>query len=264
MANAPSATLNVFLSTTNKNVSPIIDLNTSGANFTNYTVNNQRIVESIASANEFGYLTDIRVTGAGTDGGADYGATPPTVTIYGGGGSGATATCTVAAGVVDSITLVTPGSGYISAPKILFTTTDTTPTVNAIAVTTISDYNSELAAENGSALSRYITKQQELSSVSNGIRLFATAYSNPDSSFEVYIRSGMGSSSTPHSSLPWVLMSCDVDRNQSTALGQFKEYTFYKDSMTDFDVFSLKFVLRTMTPWDPPVIDNYRATVLAA
>jgi hypothetical protein len=51
-------------------------------------------------------------------GGNGYG-TAPIVTITGGGGSGATATATVSGGVVTAINLITPGSGYSSAPTVM-------------------------------------------------------------------------------------------------------------------------------------------------
>ena len=56
-----------------------------------------------------------------TDGGSHYKqATPPTVTITGGGGNGATATATVSStGIVNGITITSPGSGYTSAPTIV-------------------------------------------------------------------------------------------------------------------------------------------------
>ena len=55
-----------------------------------------------------------------TDGGAHYKvATPPSVTISGGGGTGATATTTVSStGIVNGITITSGGSGYTSNPTI--------------------------------------------------------------------------------------------------------------------------------------------------
>ena len=55
-----------------------------------------------------------------TDGGAHYKvATPPSVTISGGGGTGATATATVSStGIVNGITITSGGSGYTTAPTV--------------------------------------------------------------------------------------------------------------------------------------------------
>jgi Phage stabilisation protein len=54
-----------------------------------------------------------------TNGGKDY-TTAPTVTISGGGGTGATATCSVNGGVVTSIEITNPGTGYTSDPTVSF------------------------------------------------------------------------------------------------------------------------------------------------
>ncbi|RFM30024.1 hypothetical protein [Deminuibacter soli] len=54
-----------------------------------------------------------------TAGGSGY-TTAPTVVITGGGGTGATATATVSGGVVTAITVSAGGTGYTSAPTITF------------------------------------------------------------------------------------------------------------------------------------------------
>jgi formylglycine-generating enzyme required for sulfatase activity len=61
-----------------------------------------------------GFVVGITVT----DGGAGY-VDAPTVTLAGGGGTGATATALVANGAVSQIIVVTAGSGYASAPEVI-------------------------------------------------------------------------------------------------------------------------------------------------
>jgi FtsP/CotA-like multicopper oxidase with cupredoxin domain/fibronectin type 3 domain-containing protein len=60
-------------------------------------------------------LTSVQVT----DGGVGY-IQAPDVVISGGGGSGATATASIANGRVTAVTLTNPGSGYTSAPFVTF------------------------------------------------------------------------------------------------------------------------------------------------
>ncbi len=55
-----------------------------------------------------------------TAGGEDY-TTAPTVSITGGGGTGATATATIAGGAVTGFNITNPGSGYTSAPTVTLT-----------------------------------------------------------------------------------------------------------------------------------------------
>ena len=60
-----------------------------------------------------GGITAVNVTNGGTG----Y-ATAPTVALTGGGGTGATATATVAAGKITGITITNPGTGYTTAPTV--------------------------------------------------------------------------------------------------------------------------------------------------
>lgn len=55
-----------------------------------------------------------------TDGGGGYGVTPPSITFSGGGGSGAVAYATLSDGVVVGVTVSVTGTGYTSAPSVLF------------------------------------------------------------------------------------------------------------------------------------------------
>jgi len=68
--------------------------------------------------------------------GAGY-TSAPTVNITGGGGTGATATATVANGVVTGITLTNGGSGYTSAPTVTITGGGATTNATAKATLTV-------------------------------------------------------------------------------------------------------------------------------
>ena len=74
-------------------------------------------------------LTGIRVTSFGS------GYTNPTVTLVGGGGSGATATAHIFFGMIYSITLTNPGSGYTSPPTVVITDPSTKARGAAATVT---------------------------------------------------------------------------------------------------------------------------------
>jgi hypothetical protein len=187
-------------------------------------------------------------------------ATAPTVEFTG-TGTGATAHCTVSSGAITTLVLDTPGSGYVVPPRIRFVGGGGT---GAAATATLTAYNSELGVDTGSARGRYLTNQTQLTTLSNGIQVFATAYSNESSSFEIYIRTSLASAGTDHKLQTWQLLTCDSTRNKSGSPGQFIEYKFYANGLVPFDVFSLKIVMRTKTPWQPPVISDYRAIVLAA
>lgn len=263
MSGSRGNVLGVTLNTTNDMVSPIIDIPASRMYYSNNLINNQtgsqRPMESITSSNSSGVV----ITGTGgitiTSGGTGY-TVAPLITFFG-TGSGATAVATVSGGVITSINVTAGGSGYNVPPTIIIT--PVSGGSGAAATCSINNYNSELFPAGGNARARYFTKQQQLATVSTSVNMFVNAYSNNDSSFEVYIRTSLLASGEDHSAQPWQLLSCDVPRNKSSAPGKYVEYKFYKDSIPSFDVYSFKIVFRTKTPWQPPKIRDYRAILLA-
>ena len=79
-------------------------------------VGDEFLAKATATVTSSGAVDSITVT----DSGSHYSQSiPPTVTITGGGGSGATATATVSStGLVTGITITSGGSGYSSAPTV--------------------------------------------------------------------------------------------------------------------------------------------------
>ena len=82
-----------------------------------------------------------------TNGGSDY--TTPTVILTGGGpGTGAAATAHVSNGVIKSITLTSPGTGYTSAPTVSIR--DPSPRAKgALATATFSTASSTITVTGG-------------------------------------------------------------------------------------------------------------------
>lgn len=255
LSNAPSCMIEVELASTKKTVSPVIELD--DANFVAYgnRINNLLPGESITSTNSSGSLATISVTSSGSG----YIA-PPRVSILGGRGAVARAVLNNSGGVSEII-IENPGKFFFNVPGVALEKPATgTP---ATATATITPFNSELLPNNGSAMAKYVTKPQTIENIANAIRVYVTAYSNKNSSFEVYLKSSLSSSSIPHEENEWMLLTCDTARNKSERELQEFEYEFYADNLTGFDVYSLKIVLRSITPWDPPYVSNYRAIILA-
>lgn len=254
MSDNPSCVYELQLSSENSNVSPVIDLNSSNFVFYNNKVNDLLPDEDITSTLPVGSISSITIT----NGGSGY-TSAPVVNVL--GGYGAKLVARISGGAVTSIDIVNPGTNFFKAPVIVFD--GGSPTVKAAATATITKFNSELLPKNGSAFTKYVTKAQILQNLSTSARCYVTAYSNRESSFEVYIKTSLSSSSTAHDDNNWKLLSCDVTRNKSEKPGQEFEYEFYADNLETFDVYSLKIVIRSLTPWDPPYVSNYRAIILS-
>jgi flagellin-like hook-associated protein FlgL len=125
-----SSTLSAYASGTLSAAAVLSSLNTSGSDATaTSTINGAGAVNSLTA----------------TIGGAGYTSSPaPTVTLSGGGGTGATATATVKNGVITGFTITSAGTGYTSAPTVTIsaspaiataTASVSAGTVGAIAVT---------------------------------------------------------------------------------------------------------------------------------
>ena len=95
---------------------PILATDTGAFNNDNITdTNNSAIAATATAMIDIGSTTVASITV--TPGTAFY-ASPPTVTITNGGGTGATAMAVLTGGVVTSIKITNPGSGYTSNPTV--------------------------------------------------------------------------------------------------------------------------------------------------
>lgn len=253
LSNQRSTVLNMLLSSTNKNVSPVINLNSAHAMFSGNLINNQKD-EDIESTDGMATIDSITLV----TGGAGY-TTAPLISFinqYGCTGSGASATAIISGGTVTAISLDNAGSGYTKPPFITF---DGVATVNATATASLTAFNTEVLPSSGSARSRYLTKVNTLAKASESARVILEAYSGHKSSFEVYLRTSLKASNLVHTDQTWTLMKCDTERNLSSKDGEYLEYTFYLDNLDHFDTYDIKIVFRSEDPVDVPWIRNYRA-----
>lgn len=251
--------LNLTLTTSASNVSPVLDLR-KGATVTSYAnaINDQAFVEdtsaTIASSPVTGYTS--------LYGGTSY-SSAPVVTIVPAEDEPnmenivpATATSTVSGGIVTALT-ISGGSGYTRTPTIIIAAPGGAgQTATAAAV--INRVNSELLPNNGYALAKYITKEIKLETLSTGIKVISFLASTPDTSVDWYIRTSMQNDTSTHSDLPWKKLQCDVQRNKSASFGDLYDYEFYLYDLPEFDIYNLKCVMSSKYKNMSPVIKNYR------
>ena len=197
-----------------------------------------------------------------SNGGSGY-TSAPTVSLTGGGGSGATATAAIAGKSIASIVVTNAGTNYSIPPEVVITRTDGSTGVDAIAQTVLTTVNSELSANRGTALSRYITKKIVLETPSSGINLFSEIYSEQQSGVDWYIRTSKSGSGVNHDNLEWKILYCDQDRNKSSKRGEVFDYQFYLYGLPEFDTYDLKCVLRSSNPVKAPEVNNYRVIIVA-
>lgn len=197
-----------------------------------------------------------------TNGGSGY-TSAPSVTLSGGGGTGATATAAIAGRNISEIIITDAGSDYSAPPEVVITRTDGSTGVDAIATSVLTTFNSELSADRGTALSRYITKKFTLETPSTGVNLFSEIYSEQQSGVDWYIRTSKSGTDVDHDSLEWKILKCDQERNLSSKRGEVFDYKFYLYGLAEFDTYDLKCVLRSSNPAKAPEVNNYRVIIVA-
>lgn len=262
MSNANSFEMQVLMTSSNPNVSPVLDFNDINGVFAySNAINNQSGTEDITSSIASSPLATVAITTGGTG----Y-ASAPVVTVikaendYSESIIPATITATVSGGIVTGLNIGTYGSGYTKPPliKIAAPSSGTTAT----ATSTINPINSEINTA-GNSYSRYITNKMTLADISQGIRLYVNAISTAETTFDWYIRTSLSGDSSKHENGKWQIMKCDVSRNRSRTSTEVLEYEFYLDNITHFDTYDLKMVPSSTTPTKTPFIKQYRVIVLA-
>lgn len=249
-----STVAQIELSSTNKNVSPMLDVSNCTTMFYNNNINNQGndLIDTDESSGSVETITVV-------NGGSGYNSVP-NIVITSSFGSGATATATVVGGSVTAITITNAGTGYMSTPTVSIV--GGTPTITAVATATLTKYNTEISPIYGRAFARYVTKRNVLQTVSRGVKVFATMYSSENTSVDFYIRTSLSSETKIHTDQKWTLLRCDIARNKSKSKSEFFEYMFNGSVLSPFDTYDLKIVMNSKVPYDVPIVDNYRAIII--
>jgi hypothetical protein len=248
--------LRASLSSTNSDVSPVIDMQRVGLFSVENYINNANLSNSTVVV---------------TDGGAGH--TAPTVTITGGNGSGASAVANVVGGVVDRIYITSFGTGYTETPTI--TVSEGGATRNATAIILGETRNS-----GGNYLARYITRRVELEDGfdSGDLRVFLTAYKPSATGIEVYYKVMNSDDKDDFDNKNYVKMAqYTLSSLNSTNTNDYIEYEYrpslnssaitYTTNGTTYDsfkYFSIKIVMSCSDPTIVPKIRDLRVIALPA
>jgi hypothetical protein len=249
------------MSTTNEDISPILDINRFGGIFVDNNINDLPLINS-------GFT--IANSGSAYANSADV-----TVTITGGGGSGAAASATVTSNAITAITLTNAGSGYTTSPTI--TITPGSGGGSGASVT----YNGEDKKSGGNAKVRYMTRRVTLADGfdSGDLRVYLTAYKPSGSNIHVYYKVLSGSDSETFDDKNYQLMGQLGNPNFiSTSENDYRElvfapgttdiannaitYTTGSTAYNTFKTFSIKVVMSGSDTTDVPKVRDLRAIAL--
>ena len=253
--------LRATMSTTNEDISPILDINRFGGIFVDNNINDLPLINS-------GFT--IANSGSAYANSADV-----TVTITGGGGSGATATATVASNAITAITLTNAGSGYTTSPTVTIT-----PGSGGGSNASVT-YNGEDKKSGGNAAVRYMTRRVTLADGfdSGDLRVYLTAYKPSGSNIHVYYKPLSGSDPEVFDDKSYQLMGQLGNPNFiSTSENDYRElvfapgttdlanntisYTSGSTSYNTFKTFSIKVVMSGSDTTDVPKVRDLRAIAL--
>jgi hypothetical protein len=249
------------ISTSNPDISPILDITRFGGIFVDNNINDLPLINS-------GFV--IANSGTGYANSADV-----TVTITGGGGSGATATATVTSNAITAVTITNAGSGYTTSPTI--TITPGSGGGSGASVT----YNGEDKKSGGNAKARYITRRVTLADGfdSGDLRVYLTAYKPSGSNIHVYYKPLSGSDPEVFDDKSYQLMGQLGKANFiSTSENDYRElvfapgntdlannsisYTSGSTAFNTFKTFSIKVVMSGSNTTDVPKVRDLRAIAL--
>jgi hypothetical protein len=258
--------LRVILSSTNRDISPMIDVNRLNL----LTIENK--INNLPLQNSGFQITN---SGSGYTGNAK-------VTIGSGGDGTANAYANVtAAGIVDKIVLDNPGNLYITSPTI----TVAAPTGGSPVTATVV-YNGEDKASGGNSNVRYITKRVPLATGfdAGDFRVYMDLYRPPGSGVLVWYKVLAESDPSKFDDNNWLLMTelSDTKNIFSTSRGDYFEATFApgeQDSGVaanrirytsasgtgphrDFSVFQIKVVLYGSSSVSVPKFGQLRVVAL--
>ena len=264
-----SFSLYTTLSSTDKYVSPIISDAGTSAYVIEWGISNCELSNNL-----------ITITSGGTgysnnqSGNVSVSISSPT----GSGGTQAYASANVANGVIQSIYITTPGSGYITTPAISISDANTTPGTGATATIT-----GETSPYGGPGIAKYVTKKVvlDVGNDSGDLTVYVDAYRPVNTDINVYYKILNRADTQSFESGSWQLMT--KINNSSSIYSQsrtdIKEFSFAPgtngtdqgfvnytstngQTYTTFSQFAVKIVLTTTDKTYTPFATSLRAIAL--
>jgi hypothetical protein len=258
-----SLVLKATMATLNPAVTPVVDTSRCGAILVENKINNLPLANS-----------GIFVTSPGTG----YANTADiTVTITGGGGTGATAVANVVSNTVNSVYITNAGSGYTTSPTITLTPGSGGGSGAAVV------YNGEDKQLGGNSNVRYMTRKVILNDGfdSGDLRVYLTAYKPSNANIHVYFKILSKSDNDLFDNKNYQLMTELGNQNYvATNKNDFRElvfapglggvannsvsYTTDTTGFSTFRTFAIKIVMAGTDTIDVPKVRDVRAIAFPA
>lgn len=253
-ASAPSSLqYKTILSTTDVNITPIVDLNRLASN----------LIRNIVNFPTDGAITKIVLTNAGS-GYTNGSAVALTIGAPPGGGVQATATCSIVGGIVTGVTITNPGAGYTSAPSVTVTSGSGTGATFTAVVPFETD------ASGGNVTSKYISRRVKLNPefASTDLKVMFLANIPTGTAVDVYYKVA-SSTDTVFDDNAYVKMVVETASTYSeTGYAEYKYKTangYAMLSVNDrFDTFAVKIVMKSNNSTKVPTIRDLRVIALDA
>jgi hypothetical protein len=253
-----------LMSTLNSDISPFIDTTKIGLVGVNNIINNLELSND-----------DIQVanSGSGYANSADV-----TLTISGGGGTGATAKANVTGGKIVAVEIVDPGEGYTGTPTVSISVGSGGGSGGSIAIA------GETSKSGGPASAKYITRKVSLAEGfdSGDLRVYLTAYKPLDTGILVYAKYQSASDGERWEDKGWTLLTQIGNANfVSSNSSDYRELVFapgtngvesnaiyYTDAsgsgFNTFKTFAIKIVMTGKQTYDVPKIRDLRVIAMPA
>jgi len=250
--NQQSFKVRLYLSSTNSDISPLVDME----RLSMLAIENK--VNTLGLSNTVVLLTNTTST---------YVNSNVSIAFSGGGGSGANAYAVITSNAISAIIVDTPGSGYTSSPEV--TISGGGGSANAKVV-------GETSSSGGPAFARYITRKVVLADGMDAgdFRVFLDAYRPSEASIYVYYKIlSSDDATTNFDDRDYQLMTIIQGYNNiSLNSSDFKEYVYAPGtgnaadnsvqygSFTNFKYFAIKIVMVSTNPTSTkvPRIRNLR------
>jgi hypothetical protein len=245
MSGSKSLFTNITISTSNKNVSPVIDVKRINA----FAISNRLNNPTVSSTDTF--------TGDNSTTSFTLSGTPTSVHLL---------------SVKKNGLRLQPVDDFTIAGTTL--TLLSTPASNSKIVAKITNtvnYEDDIAIEGGSSAGVYITKKVSLANVSTALDIRVAASVRTGSSIKAFFRVTGGEETRRIEDLEFIPFNTDgssdttVDPSTGDVVldNDFKDYKFSQNAIPDFNAFQIKIVFRGTNSALPARIKDFRALALA-